>query len=166
MIRRLTHSQFSHVDFVLTQEMANLVHIEPGLLGASGPDKTINDPGGVRVRPFNAWPYLGPPKVARIQCSIDVAKLALAAALTQRGKPFDKSAMWGFLSDQHRRKTVRDWRADSAWFCSELIIWACERGGLFHPHILCITKNRITPNDTLLIFNQYMSADNIREFLP
>jgi hypothetical protein len=166
MIRRLTHSQFSHTDFILEQDMADIIHVEAGLLGASGPDKKINDPGGVRIRPFNAWPYLGTPKVARIECTEDVKKLALAAALTQRGKPFDKSAMWGFLSDQHFGKQTRDWRADKAWFCSELIVWACERGGLFHPKILLVTKNRVTPNDSLLMFNPYMSVDNIREFLP
>jgi len=166
MIRRLTHSQFSHVDFILTQEMADLIHIEGGLLGASGVDKKINDPGGVRVRPFNAWPYLGEPKVARVQCSLDTLKLTLAAALTQRGKPFDRSALWGFLSDQYYVKSQRDWRADGAWFCSELVIWACERGGLFHPKILAVTKNRVTPNDSLLILNPYMSIENILEFCP
>ena len=50
LIRRICHSQFSHVDMVLQGE---------GLLGASGEDvyPNFDDPGGVLIRPFDPWPY-------------------------------------------------------------------------------------------------------------
>lgn len=156
IIRRLTHSPFSHVDFV----------VQGGLLGVSGKDEHIHDDGGVRIRPTEAWPYLTKPKVARIQCSEEVAANVIAVCKTQIGKPFDHSALWAFFDDQATESQcmqVRDWRETSAWFCSELVTWALEQGGLF-PYELAVSKNRVTPADVLLMINPFMPADNIIEF--
>jgi hypothetical protein len=78
IIRRLTHSPFSHVDAIITDELAQHFKIQPGLLGASGPDCGAkagrlfrhkmgwsHDPGGVIVRPNPAWAYLQPPKTSK-----------------------------------------------------------------------------------------------------
>jgi hypothetical protein len=153
VIRRLTHSPFSHVDFMLPD----------GLLGVSGVDESIKDIGGVRVRPFNAWPYLTTPKVAHLNCPDEVTKKVIDAAKTQLGKPFDSSAMWGMLEDQATEK-LRNWRDPAQWFCSEFVAWAMETGGLF-PYPLAVMKNRVSPADVLLLANPFMSVANIEEFI-
>lgn len=153
VIRRLTHSPFSHVDII----------VPGGLLGVSGKDDSLNDIGGVRVRPTPAWPYLTPPKVAHIACSDEVTAHVIAAAKSQVGKPFDTTAMWSMLDDQATEK-IRNWRDPNQWFCSELVAWSLETGGLF-PYQLAIMKNRVSPADILLIVNPYMTRENITEFL-
>jgi hypothetical protein len=156
VIRRLTHSPFSHVDLIVPE----------GLLGVSGKDDSIHDLGGVMVRPMNAWPYLTTPKVARLQCADEVAAAVIAAGRSQLGKPFDDSALWSFFQDQAVEQIIgkpRDWRDTKQWFCSEWLIWSVEQGGLF-PYELVVAKNRITPADVLLMINGFMSADNILEF--
>lgn len=153
IIRRLTHSPFSHVDFVLPE----------GLLGVSGKDDSISDIGGVLIRPYPAWPYLTKPKVATINCSEEIAQRVIACAKTQIGKPFDHSAMWAMLDDQATEKK-RNWRDPTQWFCSEYVAWSMETGGLF-PYPLAVMKNRVSPADNLLIINPFMSVENIKDFL-
>lgn len=151
IIRRLCHSEFSHVDIVVPGE---------GLLGVSGSDHSINDIGGVQIRPPGMWPYLNPPKTVRLKT--DKADAVIALARGQIGKPFDNGALYGFLEDMGKTKK-RDWRDHGAWFCSELVAWALESGGFF-PYSLIAAKNRITPGDLLLLLNGFMTEDNIKEF--
>lgn len=171
VIRRLCHSAWSHVDIVLPGE---------GLLGVSGEDKTLNpaDPGGVRVRPFDCWPYLHPPLTARIQTTYDVVRKTIEAARSQIGKPFDNGALFGFLTDlghgnrlPHLVEQVlphvalsRDWRDPSSWFCSEYVVWSCEMGRLWS-WPLAVCKERVSPGDSLLLFNPFMDAANILLFI-
>lgn len=156
IIRRLTHSPFSHVDIVLPE----------GLLGVSGKDDSITDPGGVRIRPHKAWPYLTEPKTANIQCDDAIAIAVINAARSQIGKPFDNGALWCMLQDQAKTPvtTQRDWRNTASWFCSELVIWSLEQGGLFK-YPLAVCKNRITPADVLLLINPFMSVEDIISFI-
>ena len=161
VIRRLTHSRFSHCDFIIPGE---------GLLGVSGPGDYLSltgvkhhDAGGVLLRPFDAWPYLEPPKIARIQATEAIVRSIIEVARSQIGKPFDNSALWAFLDDQaHQQK--RNWRDSGQWFCSELITFAEEQGHLFS-YPLVVTKDRVTPGDNLLMINPFMAPENIREFL-
>ena len=61
--------------------------------------------------------------------------LAMRAARSQVGKPYDLAARVGFMAH-------RDWQDDSRWLCSELVAWCFERGGpLFRP-----TAAKISPN--------------------
>jgi hypothetical protein len=154
VIRRLTHSPFSHIDIVLPGE---------GLLGVSGPYP--HDIGGVRVRQFNPWPYMSEPKVARLQCSEEVARKTIEWGRSQIGVPFDNGALYHFLRDRGGLSVEgRNWREPAQWFCSEFVIRAVEIGGLF-PYKLVVTKDVISPGDTLLLFNPYMPQANIEEFL-
>jgi hypothetical protein len=162
VIRRLSHSRFSHVDFLIPGE---------GLLGVSGPGHYISgsgapfhDIGGVIVRPFNAWPYLEPPKIARIQTSDEVVRKAVDAARSQMGKPYDDGALWGFLGDP-AREMQRNWRDEGQWYCSELLTWALELAGLW-PYPIVVTKDRVSPADNLLLINPFMAPENIADFLP
>jgi hypothetical protein len=156
IIRRLCHSPFSHVDIVLNSAE------ERGLLGVSGEDHKIGDLGGVRVRPNPAWEYRGNPKVARLtNVSDQVYDRFMTFGHGQIGKPFDNGALWDFLSDSPQD---RDWRCPDSWFCSEFVVCCLEQAGFF-PYPLVVAKNRITPADSLLLLNQFLRVENIREFL-
>lgn len=164
IIRRLTHSRFSHIDIILPGE---------GLLGVSGPDKSLKwvghspatDTGGVLIRPFGAWPYKAAPHVAKVQCTEDVARKAVEWGRSQIGKPFDNGALYHFLRDRAGLPRIgRDWRDPEQWFCSEFAIRAAEIGGVF-PYPLIVSKDTVSPQDTLLCFNPYLSLQDIVEFL-
>ena len=156
IIRRLTHSRWSHVDIVLPGE---------GLLGVSGKDDSITDLGGVRIRPFNCWPYLYPPKTARIQTTDAVVRKTIDWGRHQLGVPFDNEALWAFLRDRAgMHMTGRAWRDPNSWFCSEFVCRAIEEGGLF-TYPLAITKDVVSPNDVLLLANPFMTGPNVLEFL-
>ncbi len=64
------------------------------------------------------------------------ADAIIAAARSQVGKPYDKTAIIGMLFN-------RDWQEDDSWFCSELVAYSFLQGGrkLFRRD----TLNRITP---------------------
>ena len=151
-IALFSHGPFSHADFILPGE---------GLLGASGPDASLKDPGGVLIRKFNPWPYLHPPKVAKLEVSDELAARVIARARTQIGKPFDNAAVWNIISGE---RGVRDWRALAGWFCAEFITWVLEVESFFN-YTLITTKDRVTPDDLLLMVNPYMSEANIKEFI-
>lgn len=152
IIRILTCSPFSHVDLVLPGE---------GLLGVSG--KWRDDPGGVRIRPFDAWPYLYPPKVARVRCSEAVFTKTIDYVRGQIDKPFDNKALYAFLKDRAGIRTPdRNWRDPSAWFCSEVQARGAEWGGLFS-YPLIQPKHIISPNTFLVYLNPYIT--NVEDFL-
>lgn len=149
LIRRACHSRFSHVDIVLPGE---------GLLGVSGEDKSVHDPGGVRIRPFEPWPY----SIFReVEIRTDRADAIIAIARSQIGKPFDDAALYAFFNPF---PTDRNWRELAKWFCSEFYIWSCEGGKLFD-YPLCVPMNMINPNDTMLLTNHLMSPSDIAKLL-
>lgn len=149
LIRRACHSRFSHVDIVLPGE---------GLLGVSGPDRQYNDPGGVRIRPFEPWPY----SIWReVEVRTDKTDAIIRRARTQIGKPFDNEALYAFFNPYGAH---RDWRELDKWFCSEFYIWACEAEGLF-PYRLCVPMDMINPNDTMLFTNHLMSDEDVGKLL-
>ncbi len=155
IIRRLTQSEFSHVDIILPGE---------GLLGVSGSDKSILDPGGVLIRRFDAWPYKCPPKVARVQCSDEVAHRAITWGRTQIGKPFDKKALYAFLRDRAGLPNQgRKWRDPDKWYCSEFAMRAVEIAGLFS-YPLITPKDTVSPNVLLVHLNPFLTPQNIAEF--
>lgn len=156
IICRLCHSDFSHCDIRIESERVN------GLLGVSGEDHKLGDPGGVRLRPIPPWEYRHPPKIARLKTSDYIYDKVLEVGYGQLDKPFDNGALWGFLSDT---QGDRDWRDTSSWFCSEFVIYCLEQAGFF-PYQLIAAKNRITPGDSLHLLNPFMSPENIEEFRP
>ena len=132
VIRWLCHSPFSHCDLLLPEPAPY------GLFGSS-------DPGGVTIRrhdyqKFKVWHKA----TIKTRLAGDIINLALS----QKDKPFDKSAMWRVMSTE-----ARDWKLPDAWFCSELFAWACETAGLFQ---IVAPKNRITPADLLLLLNPWI----------
>ena len=106
-IRFVTRSWASHTEFVQTENGHTF--------GSRWRD-------GVRWRPASE---------SRHYTYVEVfthpyAQQALEWAITQEGKPYDLTAIFGILTD-------RNWRAEDSWFCSELIAAAFEHttGPLF-----------------------------------
>ncbi len=162
-IRRLSHSQFSHVDFVLPKyhEFAG------GLLGASdmGSDTPClaGNPRGVAIRPPN-YQRFGLRRDIILQT--DKADDVIAAATTQLGKPFDSSGLWEFIGDKPPES--RDWRNIIHWWCSELGAWSLEAGEFFSRPIF-VAKNRISPPDLMLLLDQderWINRDTFWQPIP
>lgn len=63
-------------------------------------------------------------------------QLALDHAFDQIGRPYDITALFGWL-------TGRDWQEEDSWFCSELVAWAFAQGG--SPLFREGTLSRVTP---------------------
>ena len=132
---------FSHVDYVM-----------PGgyLLGARS-DRIGHRPAGVQLRPpaYEKWKE-------RVVMSLEV-KPSQAKALTdflneQLGKPYDKTAIWGFAAG-------RDWREDDSWFCSELQTAALEAAKITPTLYAPVAK--ITPAGLAIVLSAIgASVDN------
>lgn len=130
LIAWFSHGGYSHVDTVVRE----------GLLGARS-DRVGGAPAGVQIRDPS---YIGESPALRVQieCAPDVSMAYEVFVRSQIGKPYDLEGIAGFVSG-------RDWRDDSAWFCSELVAAALEGCGYFD-HPLAAPTNKITPADLLL----------------
>lgn len=140
LIRRLSHSPFSHVDVILPNGNA---------LGASdSPDAPVveGNKHGVAIRPPN-YQVFGIRRQAVIVTPF--ADAIIAKVMTQLGKPFDGDALHTFLDD---RVFDRSWRNPTSWFCSELFAWAFEAAGYWAPQELLWPKSRVSPTDLLMMF--------------
>jgi len=141
-ICRLTHSPFSHVDLVLD---------DGNLLGSS------NSPQAPIVRGNAAGVAVRPPDYQRFYTRRDVVipttpqrkKRFEAFCEAQLGKPFDTAALMPrqWLSPNFHD---RDWHANAAWWCAELMTCATEAAPLLDWPIPGI-KNRVTCADLILI---------------
>ena len=140
LIRRSSHSPFSHVDMLMK---------DGSLLGASNDPAAPclhGNPRGVAIRPpeYQAFAYRRQMILATPRAD-DIRRMAS----TQLGKNYDNSSMWSFIDDKF--PGVRDWRLNENWFCSELALWAMEVGHFWGPKPLQWPKNRVTPTDLLLM---------------
>lgn len=78
--------------------------------------------------------------VIDIPCKDDA--LAFYAALGQVGKPYDLTALIGWLSG-------RNWQETDSWFCSELVAYAFEQAG--SPLFRDGTMSRVTPQNLWMV---------------
>lgn len=124
VIRFLTWSKYSHVEFLL----------DTGYLGA------LVD--GVKLRPFDYNPTckyqmaeVTIPEEQGLGVSEAIKQSILKFAMDQIGKPYDWTALVGL-------EIHRDWHSPDSWFCSELIAAAFDKGGF--PLIRNI-DDRVTP---------------------
>ena len=158
MIARACRSPFSHVDIVLPD--GNLLGASDSAKGAIYRRKSWW--GGYQASGLSAFRYQA---TGLINCSAKVEKAFLEAARSQLGEPFDSSAMHAVFSGGFFA-VDRDWRDQSAWFCSELKSWCLEEAGFF-PYQLLISKNRVTPPDLLLMVNPWViNAETFWEPIP
>lgn len=156
VIRKISHSPFSHVDIVTPDGL---------LLGASdSPDAPVisGNARGVAIRPAN-YQAFGRRRIAEVFTTAAIADKFYELANAQLGCPFDTSALHAFLSDEVN--TNRNWRADDKWFCSELVTWAFEEAGLF-AFTLLVPKDRVSPADLLLLLNPYMNTATFWDTIP
>lgn len=129
-IRLYDHGPWSHVDAVLPD----------GLLGARL-DELGGKPAGVQLRPFTYCNFHAISRVF-VDCTEDQRAKFYEFLNSQIGKPYDPSAIAGFVFD-------RDWRNPDSWFCSELQGVALEDAGIF-PHKLALPTNKLTPSGLYL----------------
>ena len=89
----------------------------------------------VRVSPL-ADALVSHPRWVIIDIPVVDEALAIAAARSQVGKPYDLLGVLGL-------GLKRNWQEDDSWWCSELVSWTAKQGGtdLFRSEAL----HRITP---------------------
>ena len=143
IIRRMSHSPFSHVDLEMP---------DGSLLGASDSPKApvlTGNPRGVAIRPANYETY---GRKCRMVITTNLADAIREKAKSQLGKPFDNSALRGFLSDAVPGE--RNWQATDSWFCSELAVYSFAAAGYWGAPMPPVVwpKDRISPSDILMIF--------------
>lgn len=124
---------FSHVDAILP---------DGNLLGARS-DKQGGKPTGVQVRP-PGYAKFAAKVVFTLQCSDAQEGAFLDFLHKQIGKPYDKSAILGFMMG-------RDWRQDGAWICSELVARAAEIATIM-PYAY-LAANKISPGTAAFGFS-------------
>lgn len=112
---------YSHVDIILS---------DGRLLGA-------RLDGGVQIRLPGYAPFK---RVLRVDipCTDEQETKFYEFAISQIGKPYDKEGIAGIIFG-------RDWRDDSAWFCSEYGAACCEKSKIF-PYQLAAPDYKIDPN--------------------
>lgn len=132
-------SPFSHVDAVIPHDCD---WAQPGwLLGAR--NDHVGGGSGVRVRPpgYHKW-------AERVRFYVPATPAQEGAFYSflrkQLGKPYDRTAIWGFVSG-------RNWRDDDAWFCSELITRAGEMAGILP--WLYIAANKVSPGSCCIAYS-------------
>jgi uncharacterized protein YycO len=116
-----TWSSWSHVD-VMTPD---------GWLGA-------RFVGGVQVRPWDYVTTYGKSEIRGISLDPDVEARIMSYLYDQVGKPYDFGAIAGMM-------VRRDWKNESKWFCSELVIASFAVNGV--DLLNTSTMNRISPRD-------------------
>lgn len=160
-ICRITHSEYSHGDYILS---------DGNLLGASdnpyAPIIETNPPGnprGVAVRIFD-YQRFTIRRTATIHCSDEVKQKFHNFLWRQLGKPFDSTALKPSTFLSHNFET-RDWRNPTRWYCFELLCHAAESSGLIPWRIIGM-KNRVTGNDFLYIISPLIDAEEFEMSAP
>ena len=148
-IRRICHSRFSHVDFILK---------DGSCLGAS--DSPLSpyldgNPRGVAIRPPDYQDF-GIRRRAVIPTP--KADAIYAAAIGQLGKPFDNDALHQFLSGA----LAPTWLLPDQWFCAELCAWAFYSKEFF-AYPLVVNLGRISPPELLILLNPYFDVESFEK---
>lgn len=128
---------FSHVDAVMPDK--TLIGARSDVIYPLMPDGTTSPkpiPPGVQRRPAN-YERWKTKVVASLVVPTDKANKFYDLNISQIGKAYDTTAIWGFV-------TGRDWRDPRDWFCSELQSW-CFEGALILPK-LSTPINKINPS--------------------
>lgn len=118
--------EFSHVDAVMPS----------GELLGSRSDEVGGKPAGVQIRPANYAVFVR--RAIFTLPTVAEREVRFWAFLhVQIGKPYDKAAIYGFI-------TGRNWRDEGSWFCSELQGSALEISSMCPP--LYLATNRLSPS--------------------
>jgi hypothetical protein len=120
-----SQGHLSHVDAIMRDGQ---------LLGARD-DEAGGQPPGVRIRPAG-YAKFKQRLLMTIPANAEQDGRFYSFLWDQLGKPYDPSAIWGFV-------TGRNWREPDSWICSELVTAAGEAAGIL-PR-LYLAANKITP---------------------
>jgi hypothetical protein len=133
MIAWFGGGEYSHVDYAMP---------DGTWLGARD-DHIGGKPPGVQIRPAD---YIQPIRqlTLSLRTTPEQDRDHYAFLDSQIDKPYDQRAIWGFIAG-------RDWMDPGAWICSELQCAAAMSADIMQP--LCLTANKITPNDLTLIWS-------------
>jgi hypothetical protein len=125
--------EYSHVDYAMP---------DGTWLGARN-DHIGGVPPGVQIRPAD---YIRPVRqlTLALQTTPEQDRDHYAFLYSQIGKPYDRWAIFGFIFG-------RNWQDPGDWICSELQCAAAMSADIMQP--LCLTANKITPNDLTLIWS-------------
>lgn len=164
LICKLTHSPFSHVDYVIELSRWNKPG-QYGLLGASNNPSApyiIGNPRGVAVRPVE-YQRFAIRRDAELAVTPDQKACYEKFLIEQIGKPFDRTALevGTFLSPRFDR----DWRSDGRWYCAELqgrAVETCNLLGYEYPGI----KNRLTAADLLIFLAPKLNFAKFNSVIP
>jgi hypothetical protein len=107
-----------------------------GTLLGSRSDVIQGIPAGVQIRPQGYYGAKIKTKILTLPATPDQQTRYYGFLTRQIGKPYDKTAIWGFALG-------RDWRERDSWICSELQAAAAEYAGNIRP--LYSPVNKITP---------------------
>ena len=121
LIKYFTWSDYSHVGFI-NDVTGTVLDSRYGL-------------GGVTEYPA-AKLYVDYPTLMIVDLPFD-ASGAFEIAQSQVGKKYDLGAIFGMAGR-------RNWQADDAWFCSELMAWSCAEAG---HRLIRKQAYRVTPQD-------------------
>jgi hypothetical protein len=151
VIRKLCHSDFSHVDLVLPDGnllgASDMGPLSPCLAGSSQ---------GVAIRPPNYQEFY----IRRnAVIATPLADRIYELARSQLGKPFDSGAMKSFFGEEDR-----NWEETECWFCSELVAWCFMKAPYWSIPIMW-AKNRVTPGDFIGWFTFDPNFRNREQFL-
>jgi hypothetical protein len=125
---------FSHVDAVLS---------DGTLLGARS-DKADGISGVAVRKPFyERWK-----RRVVMSLTVEPQKETLFNQFLDRqiGKPYDNTAIWGFVAG-------RNWREEDSWFCSELLTAALETATIFPT--LYTPRDKVTPAALALLMSDH-----------
>jgi hypothetical protein len=115
---------------------------------------------GVQRRPVS---YLKDSQMLWLELSLPgpQARAVECALRSQIDKPYDKVGILAFATGKYKNY---NWRDESAWFCSELGIWALEQAGVCNE--LPLTPNRITPGDGALVVGALGAKHSLGPGIP
>lgn len=133
-----SQGHFSHVDAVLS---------DGSLLGARS-DVCGGKPAGVQIRPPNYEKWQKQTRFT-IPCTPGQYGAWEAFLLKQEGLPYDKKAIYAFVTD-------RNWREPDAWICSELQSAALEAANVVP--LLYLAANKITPVMCAMVASSVMGS--------
>lgn len=135
---------YSHVDLVA----------DDGQLWGAQASEIGGIPAGVQIRPagYEKFDAIGRVTVEVTQEQYDLFWNFL---LVQLGKPYDNSAIAGFVAG-------RNWQTPDAWFCSELCMAAHVEAKVFS-HPLAVVGNKIDPNTAFAILSTWGEVEIVKK---
>ena len=123
-IRGLTWSRWSHVGILLGDQVIHADALR-----------------GVVIDPLSSF-LVSASRHEIVDFAVQDPDTAIKSALNELGKPYDYTAIFGFL-------VHRDWQEDDSWFCSEFVAYVLNKSGtlFFRPE----RRGRITPEHLWMI---------------